>query len=130
VVAHAEDRQSLWMLVASPAVWAVHFTLSYVTAAIWCAKAAGPTAALGGARLAILAYTAVALAAIVAMGALGWRRHRYRPVSDPDRALPHDADTPEDRHRFLGFATFLLSSLSGVATIWVALAAVLAGTCR
>ena len=30
----AEDRQSLWVLTFSPAIWA-HFLASYIAAAIW-----------------------------------------------------------------------------------------------
>lgn len=41
------------MLVASPMIWAVHFLLSYVTAAIWCAKVGG---ALDGVRVSIAVY--------------------------------------------------------------------------
>ncbi|MGB7839915.1 MAG: hypothetical protein WBL40_17580 [Terrimicrobiaceae bacterium] len=36
-----EKRQSLWLLMISPTIWAAHFLLCYLTAAIWCAKFAG-----------------------------------------------------------------------------------------
>ena len=38
----AEKNQSLWLLTASPVMWAAHFLLSYGTASVWCAKVAGP----------------------------------------------------------------------------------------
>ncbi|HEX7182892.1 MAG TPA: hypothetical protein VF756_13700 [Thermoanaerobaculia bacterium] len=120
-----EKKESLWLLTASPAIWSAHFLLSYVTAAVWCAKMAGPGGPLGGARTAIAVYTALALAGIGITGWIGFRRHSYG-----DAETPHDFDTPEDRHRFLGFATLLLSALSAVATIYVALAAVFIGNCR
>ena len=44
--------------------------------------------------------------------------------------LPHDDDTPEDRHRFIGFSTFLLSGLSAVAVVYTGLAALLIETCQ
>ena len=39
-------------------------------------------------------------------------------ISHGNATLPHDDDTPEDRHRFLGFAALLLSALSAVAVIY------------
>lgn len=120
-----EKKESLWMLTAAPVLWAAHFLLSYGTAAIWCAKVAGRDGSLTGARVAIAVYTIVALAGIGVIGWAGLRRHRKgHPTT------PHAADTPEDRHRFLGFATLLLAILSGVATIYSTLAAVFIQTCR
>jgi hypothetical protein len=120
-----ESRESLWTLAASPLAWAAHFLLSYVTAAVWCAKFAKPGDSLSGVRVAIGVYTVLALAVIAVVGARGWRRHRHGHAP-----LPHDADTPEDRHRFLGFATVLLSGLSAVAVLYASLAAVFIGDCR
>jgi hypothetical protein len=65
--------------------------------------------------LSILAYTAIALIGIAIIGRRGYLRHGLGNGS-----LPHDDDTPEDRTRFLGFATLLLSGLSAVATIFSA----------
>ncbi len=120
-----ESRQSLWLLIVSPTIWSAHFMLSYVTAAIWCAKFAGPDGLLGGVRTAILIYTALALIGIGLNGWSGFRRHRHG-----SEATPHDFDSPEDRHRFLGFATLLLSGLSAVATIFAALVALFFQDCR
>jgi hypothetical protein len=120
-----ERRASLWLLTAGPTVWALHFLACYVTAAIWCAKAGSAGATLGDARTALWAYTAVALVAITWFGARGLRGHRLG-----DATLPHDDDTPGDRHRFLGFATLLLCGLSFVAVVYVALAVAVIGTCR
>jgi hypothetical protein len=120
-----EKKESLWLLTLSPVIWSAHFLLSYVTAAVWCAKLAGPGGPLGGARTAIAVYTALALAGIGIIGWIGYRRHSFG-----DANTPHDFDSPEDRHRFLGFATLLLSALSAVGTVYVALAAVFIGTCH
>lgn len=121
-----ESEESLWLLVVSPTIWSVHFLASYLTAAIWCAKLGGSGADFAQVRLAIGVYTLVALQGIAWVAWVGFRRHDSRPVSNQ---VPHDADTPEDRHGFLGFATLLLSALSAVATIFVALVAVFVGSC-
>jgi hypothetical protein len=120
-----ERDDSLWRLAASPLAWAGHLLLSYCTAAIWCEKVAGRAGSLSGARVAIAIYTACAL---VVIGGFGWRGYKRHTLLGS--ALPHDADTPEDRHRFLGFATLLLSGLSALAVLYQALAAVIIGSCR
>jgi hypothetical protein len=120
-----ERDESYWRLVSGPLIWAAHFVLCYVTAAVWCAKLAGPRGPLGGARVAIAAFTTVALAGIAVAAWSGWERHTFRGAT-----RPHDYDTPADRHRFLGFAMLLLAGLSAVATVYTALAAVLIETCR
>ncbi|MGH7960786.1 MAG: hypothetical protein ACRERD_03030 [Candidatus Binatia bacterium] len=121
----AEKHQSLWLLTASPVLWAAHFLLCYITAAIWCAKVVGPGGSLTTVRGAIVVYTALALTGIGSIGWIGYRRHSFGNAS-----LPHDDDTPEDRHRFLGFATLLLSALSAVAVIYAALVVVFIGRCQ
>lgn len=120
-----ESNQTLWLLAGSPLVWAAHFLASYLTAAIWCEKVVGRGGSLFGARIAIVVYTVVAIVTIAAIGWNGFRRHAYGTAT-----VPHDYDSPEDRHRFLGFATVLLSGVSIVATLFVALAAYYMETCN
>ena len=120
----AEERQSLWLLTASPAMWAAHLLLSYITASIWCAKVSDPHASFGIVRAAIVVYSILALAGIGVIGWIGYRRHSYGSAS-----LPHDDDTPEDRHRFLGFSTLLLSAMSAVAVIYAALVVLFFRSC-
>jgi hypothetical protein len=120
-----EENESLWLLTVSPVIWAAHFLLCYLTAAIWCAKRAGPNGDLGAVRAAIAVYTILALIGIGITGWLAFRRHSLGSAT-----APHDFDTPEDRHRFLGFATLLLSALSAVATLYVALVAVFIRSCH
>ena len=120
-----EHRESLWWLAASPSVWAVHFVATYATVAIWCAKAVGQDGPLGAARMAVVVYTVLALAIVAVIGRIALRRHRFGA-----QTVPHDFDTSEDRHRFLGFATLLLSALSAVAIVYVALPFFFIGTCR
>lgn len=116
-----EREDSLWILTVSPVIWAAHFMLSYLTAAVWCAKMG---AGLAPVRLAILIYTA---AALVAIGVTGWRAFRMHSVGSA--TTPHDFDTREDRHRFLGFATLLLSSLSAIAVFYQGLVIVFFERC-
>jgi hypothetical protein len=125
-----EKKESLWRVIVSPTIWAAHFLLSYVTAAIWCAKFVPRDGSADPVRWAIVIYTAVALSGIAINGWGGWRRQRMggsAPLTDP---APHDDDTPLDRTRFLGFSTLLLAGLSGIATIYAALVVLFFGSCR
>jgi hypothetical protein len=121
----APPRDNLWLLTIAPAIWALHLLLSYITAAVWCAKFAGPGGSLGSVRSAVAGYTTVALIGIAVIGWEGLRRHRHGV-----EATTHDLDTPADRHRFLGFATLLLAGLSAVAVVYAAVAATFFETCR
>jgi hypothetical protein len=118
----AEDRQSLWLLTVSPAIWAAHFLVSYIGSALWCGV---PSRALEPVRIAIAGLAIIALIAIGITGRIGWRKHKHESGQQP----PHDEDTPEDRHRFLGYATVLLSALSAVATVYVAIVALFIQNC-
>lgn len=120
-----EERESLWFLAGSPLIWTTHFLLTYITAAIWCAKVAGSEGTLNGVRLAIGLYTLVALTGIGLITWLGFRRHTFGTTT-----AAHDFDSPAGRHGFLGFAVVLLSVLSAIATVYVALPALFIGTCR
>ncbi len=113
----------LVLLTVGPVVFMLHFLLTYVTAAVWCARFAGPGAPLGGVATVIAVYTAVALVAIGSVARLGARRHH------DSAAVPHDRDTPQDRGGFLGFATLLLAGLSAIATLYVATATIFFPVC-
>tara|TARA_Y100001949_G_scaffold169754_1_gene170083 strand:- start:50854 stop:51279 length:426 start_codon:yes stop_codon:yes gene_type:complete len=119
-----QERDTLWLITFSPTIWAAHFLLSYQAVSVWCAKVAGRSGELGDIRLAIGVLTLIALVGIGLTGWKGWRHHSFGHAT-----APHDFDTPGDRHRFLGFATLLLSGLSFVATIFVALSVVFIRSC-
>jgi hypothetical protein len=120
-----EDRQSIWLLTFGPAIWAAHFLMTYGTAAVWCAKYT-TDGTIGPLHEVVSAFTVVALIGIGVIGYQGWRRHTYGEGA----SAPHDDDTPEDRHRFLGLATFMLAALSAVATAYVGVSAFFFETCR
>lgn len=120
----ALPRFGFTALVAPPLVWAAHFVVSYATAAIWCAKAAGPERSFAGAGLAISIYTAAAIAALLLLGWRALRSHRAAPPVAEDR------DSAGARHRFMTFATLLLVGLSIVAVAYAGMATALAGSCR
>jgi hypothetical protein len=121
-----ESGMTLWQVIAAPVVWAVHFLASYVWAAIRCEKA-GRDAALGSAQTGVLLLTAVALALIGLNTLHLWRVHaRSRSEGDFD----FDHNTPEERHRFLVHTALMLSVLSAIAVVFVALPAVVVTTCR
>ena len=129
----ASEHYSLWLLTIAPTIWALHLLLCYISAAIWCAKFAPAGGPLAGIRTAILWYTAAALVGIAITGWEGFRRHRYPGTAlgaSSTEATTHDLDTAEDRHRFVGFATLLLSGLSAVGVVYAALAASYFETCR
>lgn len=121
----ARDR-TLWVLPLSPFLWSVHFMLCYLTAAIWCAKSGDATASLSVVRAAIVIYTIPALVGIGVVTFIGYRWWYGHGVPTP----PHDRDTPEDRHRFMGFATILLSGLSAVAVLYSAAVVLFFETCQ
>lgn len=121
----AERHESLLIIAAGPVVWAAHLAACYFTAAVWCAKQDSELVSLTTVRLAIAIFTAAALALIAFYGWRGYRAHR---LGGED--APHDDDTPEDRHRFVGYATLLLAGLSGVAVVYAALVAVFIETCQ
>ena len=106
--------ETLWTLFTAPVVWALHFLFCYVLAAVWCAKRGD--LGFGLVQTGIAAATLAALAMILLSALLAWRQWGFG-TQDP----PHDDPTTHDRTLFQGFATLLLSGLSLVAVIYVAL---------
>jgi hypothetical protein len=117
-------RHTLWALIASPTVWALHFLFCYVYASILCAKG-GRLEPLDDVRLAIAIATTISLLLVVVCGYFAWRETLIE--GDPP---PHQESTDEDRLRFLAVATMLLSGLSFVAIAFTALPAFVFGDCR
>lgn len=118
-----EGRQSAGALAAlllGPSLWALHFLVVYVAAAIACARA---PEALTAVRAGIGGATVAALVAIVLLMLPAWRE--WRRAGD----APSDGGTREGRQRLLAFTALLLCGLSAVAVVFSALPAALAGTC-
>jgi hypothetical protein len=115
------EIESLWTLFTAPVIWAGHFLLCYVAAAVACARGVDLAYVRGG----IGGATVLALLGIVVAGMLAWRQWGFGS-GDP----PHDEGTRADRLLFQGFATLLLCGLSFVAVVYQALPAVFLTDCR
>jgi heme/copper-type cytochrome/quinol oxidase subunit 2 len=122
---HLQWRESnLWMLIVPPTVWALHFLLCYVYAAIRCAKS-GRLAPLDDVRAVIVVVTVVALLIVLLAARVAWAQMRVEGAPPP-----HDESTLEDRHRFLATAKLLLAGLSFVAIVYTAIPAFIFADCR
>lgn len=115
------EIESLWTLFTAPVIWAGHFLVCYVAAAVACARGID----LGLVRLGIAGATLLALAGILLAGLLAWRQWGFGS-GDP----PHDEGTRTDRLLFQGFATLLLCGLAFVAVVYQALPAAFLADCR
>jgi hypothetical protein len=119
------EIESLWTLFTAPVVWATHFLVCYVGAAVFCARLIPLGLDFAVVRLGIAGVTAVALGAITLAGILAWRQWGFG-AGDP----PHDRASREDRVLFQGFATLLLAALSFVAVVYQAMPALFMTDCR
>lgn len=122
-----ERDESLWWLALAPAIWLLHFVATYITVAVWCARAASRDDALGPARIAGFGFTLAAFVALGALSAVAWRRRAVK--KEPPQVAPGD-DSSRARHGFLGHAVFLLSALSALGVAYVGSALVVFGSCR
>ncbi len=116
-------RDRLWWLAISPSLWAVHFLVCYLTVAIWCEKTSAETDANILRWLACI-YTCVAMVAITIVGWLS-----FKNTGQSDQPPPDEFDDLTDRSPFLGFTSFLLALLSGIATLFTALVFVFVKNC-
>lgn len=112
---HLLEQGSLWVMIAVPSVWAVHFLLCYWIAAVWCAKTAAGTSA-DGIRLGVGALTVLALAVIALLARHAVKRFNARLLTPKELT----EDTEAERTRFLGNAALLLCSLSAIAVVFTA----------
>lgn len=120
----SEERQSLWLLVLSPSIWAGHFLASYIGAAVWCGMMDDRAKSVDALRIAVVLFGFVSLIGIGFIARIGWRKYKHAG-GEP----PFDKDTPEDRHRFLGAATILLSGASAIATLYSCLSMLFIPNC-
>lgn len=114
-------KLTLWTLIVPPTVWACHFLVSYLWAAVSCAKvgefASFPTL--------WFACTVIALAIILTSGWVAWKKSLI-----PGDPPPHEDSTDIDRLRFLAKSTLLLAGLSFVGVLFTALPVIFIGDCR
>lgn len=123
-MAHATEAwRTLWPILFGPTIWALHFLVSYIFAAVFCAKTGDP-AAFSTVRLVVAVATVVALGGIALVGLHGFRQ--WRVAYD----LRQDQPTEEDRRQLLGQAAMLLCGLSAVGVIYTALPAIFIESCR
>lgn len=115
---------TLWTLVAAPAIWAVHFLASYVAAAIVCAPNDDVFRSIGGVRVFVAVLTIAALALIALAFWNAWRDWRLDRDVDPEEA------TAADRERFLELSTMLLAALSFVGVLLDAAPVLFIADCR
>jgi hypothetical protein len=118
----SERGQSLWPMIYAPTIWAVHFCVSYGTAALWCTRN-GPSDWL---QWIVAAFSTVALGLIALVAWRAWRQWDYSDDWDYDHARASN----EHRREFLGHAGFLLAGVSAVGVIYVTLPAFLTGVCE
>ncbi|TIP25542.1 MAG: hypothetical protein E5X67_24260 [Mesorhizobium sp.] len=116
--------ETLWTLFTAPVVWAAHFLVCYIGAAIYCAKPELVGLGFSAVRAGIAAATVIALSLIALSAWLAWRQWGFG-TDDP----PHDDPTRRDRTLFQGFATLLLSGLSFIAVIFTAMPALFVTEC-
>ena len=119
-----KEIESLWTLFTAPIIWALHFLVCYVGAAIYCAKPGLFGVGFDAVRIGIGVATAAALALIVLSGFLAWRQWGFG-MDDP----PHDEATDHSRKLFQGFATLLLSGLSFIAVVYAGMPALFLQEC-
>ncbi len=126
----SEESESLIRITLAPALWAIHFALSYAATAVYCAKWNHGGDGMLGFRIGFGVATACVLAAIAW---LGWRSMRQWDADvgrGPRQVLEDLVEQEEPRHQFLGHAALLLSIISFVGVVYSALPVALIGTCR
>lgn len=119
----SHDR--LWYILVGPVIWAIHFLVVYIGAAVICEKV-GTDAAFGMVRTLVAVATAIALGGI---GYAAWRAYQRWDLSIDGDAVYDDA-YPTERYGFLSQTALMLAALSAIAVIFDALPAVFIEACR
>ena len=122
----AEAASSLWTITFAPTIWAVHFVLCYAATSLICVKFSTQTEGVTLLKWGVGVLTAVALVGIGAVARSAWKQWDF--LEDYDYV--HDLAREEDRHEFLGHAAFLLSIVSFIGVVYVALPVYLSGSCQ
>lgn len=117
---HERLKVTLWTLIVPPTIWAGHFLMAYLWAAISCAKAGAFATFL---TLFVIG-TVVALALIGLSGWIAWMQGRR-----PGGSVPHEDSTDIDRLRFLAKSTLLLAGLSFIGVLFTAMPVIFLRDC-
>ncbi|EIE49310.1 hypothetical protein AL036_11645 [Salipiger aestuarii] len=116
------DQGSVWIMVAAPTLWALHFVASYVVAAVWCARI-GPS--LTEPRWIIAGMAVVCVALIVWLATQAVRR--YGGVFVIFEEITESSERGRDK--FIGHVSLLLCILSGVAIAFTVIPGFVFGSC-
>ena len=116
------SQGSVWIMVAAPTIWALHFVASYTFAATWCAKA-GPSLAEPRWIIAVMGVLCVALIGWLALLAV----RRYGGVFVIFEEITESSERARDR--FIGHVSLLLCILSAVAIVFTTLPGFFFSTC-
>ena len=119
------EEGSLWIMIAAPCVWALHFLVAYWAAAVWCAKISERTEDILVVRIAVGLLTVVALAVVAWLAWKAVSSYRARLLIQENLTEHSEAE----RTRFLGHATLLLCSLSAAAIVFDAMPALVFDSC-
>lgn len=109
---------SLLAVIAGPMVWTAHFLACYLTVSLACAAG---SAGLVPPTIAVV--TAASLVLLAGIGLAAWRR--WRSGRGREHTRGHDAAVAP----FLGLVTLMLSVLSAIAVLWVALPGAMLPSC-
>lgn len=121
----AGEGTNLWIVLTAPTIWALHFLIVYPGVAVYCARA-GRGAPLDPVQPFVFVVSAIA---IIVIAAMFWRSWRIRKPSISGD-LRFEANTPEERHRFLTHLSLTLCALSVVGVVYVTIPITLVETCR
>ncbi|WP_149538239.1 hypothetical protein [Siccirubricoccus phaeus] len=120
--ARAPGFSAITGALAALLVWAGHFTLIYGAHALACERGFADAALLGLPAVPALVLGA-SLAALLAVGLVGWRAWRRL-----DGSLA--AEAGEDAPRFLAWLTLATALLAALAILWEAVPVLLLHSCR
>jgi hypothetical protein len=126
-------RFSLFMFVAGPVIWSVHFMLVYVVTEAGCSGDGRGLELFDPPVPKVVTLATTAAAAAAALACAGWSYRRWRAGSS-EPAADEAGDlaggfTDRDRGGTLAFAGFLLSLLSVVTIVFVGLPALVLPSC-
>lgn len=125
----SEESESLVRITLAPALWAVHFAVSYASTAVYCSRWGEGADSIAGFRIAIAVGTLLVLLTILWLGWRAWRQWDARVGRSTRQLLEDIVEEHEDRHEFLGHAAFLLAIISFVGVVYTALPVALIETC-